>query len=140
MILITVYSVAMFLLGEIVKKRYPKYKVVMVTAWIEQTQHNEIFNSFCNKESKLQDKLGDYDILLTMTLLVETGYNLTEPNVFVMFDPLWIQKDQRQAFAQVHRTGQEQNTHLYLLHCPGNPVEQNIVLWQRKQKDLEDMI
>jgi hypothetical protein len=88
MILTTVHSIAMFLLGEIIKKRYLKYKVVMVTAQIEQTQYNEIFNSFCNKESKLQDKLSDYDILLTMTLLVRTEYNLTELNVFVMFDPL----------------------------------------------------
>lgn len=139
MILTTAHPVAMFLLGEVIKKRYPKYEVVMVTARMGQAQRNEIFNGFCNKESKLRDSLSDCDILLTTTPLVGTGYNLTEPNVFVMFDPLWMRKDQRQAFARVHRTGQKRDTYLYLLHCPGNPVERDIILRQRKRKDLGDM-
>jgi SNF2 family DNA or RNA helicase len=64
---------------------------------------------------------------------------MTYANNIVLFDLLWMDKDQRQAFARVHRYGQERETHLILMYSPGNPVERDIRARQRKRKNLGDM-
>ena len=48
-------------------------------------------------------------------------------------------KDQRQAFARVHRTGQKRPTKLYLLHSPGNPVERGCIKRQKRQGQLGEI-
>ena len=51
-ILTTIYLVALFLLNKAIKRKHPRYKVVIVTAPMGQAKHTKIFNRFCNKESK----------------------------------------------------------------------------------------
>ena len=60
-------------------------------------------------------------------------------NNFVLFDPLWVQRDQTQAFARVHRTGQKRQTNLYLLYSPGNPVEWAILKRQQARGLVGEM-
>ena len=88
MILTTAHPVALFLLDQAIKRKHPRYKVVKVTAPMGQAKRTEIFNGFCDKESKSREKYKDYEILLTTTPLVGTRLNMTEANVFVIFDPL----------------------------------------------------
>ncbi len=95
MILTTAHSVTLFLLDKAIKKRQPEYKVVKVIALMGPVKYIRIFNSFCDKESKGHNRYKDYDILLTTTPLIGTRYNMTEANVFVMFDLLWMQRDQK---------------------------------------------
>jgi len=64
---------------------------------------------------------------------------MTDPNVFVMLDPLWMQRDQRQAFARMHRAGQLRETYLILMYSIGNPVERRILERQRKRQNIGDM-
>ncbi len=66
-----------------------------VTASMGLVKYIRIFNGFCDKESKGHNRYKDYDILLTTTPFIGTRYNMTEANVFIMFDPLWMQKDQK---------------------------------------------
>ena len=139
MILTTAHPVALFLLDQAIKRKHPQYRVVKVTAPMGQAKRTEIFNGFCDKESKSQDKYKDYDILLTTTPLVGTGLNMTDPNVFVMLDPLWMQRDQRQAFARIHRAGQLRETYLILMYSIRNPVEHWILERQRKCQNIGDM-
>ncbi len=93
MILTTAHSVTLFLLDKAIKKRQPEYKVMKVIAPMGLAMQIRIFNGFCNKESKGHNQYKDYDILLTTTPLVGTRYNMTEVNIFVIFDSLWMQRD-----------------------------------------------
>ena len=67
MILTTAHPVALFLLDQAIKRKHPQYRVVKVTAPMGQAKCTEIFNGFCDKESKSQEEYKDYDILLTTT-------------------------------------------------------------------------
>jgi hypothetical protein len=103
-------------------------------------KRTQIVNGFCGrKDSPHYDAASNADILLATTALVGTGLNLVPACVFILFDPLWMQKDQRQAFARVHRTGQKRPTHLYLLYSPGNPVERGCLERQRRRGQLGEM-
>ena len=139
MILTTAHPVALFLLDQAIKRKHPQYRVVKVTAPMGQAKCTEIFNGFCDKESKSQEEYKDYDILLTTTPLIGTGLNMTDPNVFVMLDPLWMQRDQRQAFARIHRAGQLRETYLILMYSIRNPVECRILECQWKRQNIGDM-
>ncbi len=60
--------------------------MVKVTALMGLAKYIRIFNDFCDKESKGHNGYKDYNILLTTTPLIGTGYNMTKANIFVMFD------------------------------------------------------
>ncbi len=88
MILTTAHLVTLFLLDKAIKKRQPEYKVVKVTALMGLAKYTRIFNGFCDKGSKGHNQYKDYDILLTTTPLIGTRYNMTEANIFIMFNLL----------------------------------------------------
>ena len=48
----TIYPIALFLLNKAIKRKYPRYKVVIVIAPMGQAKYTKIFNRFYNKESK----------------------------------------------------------------------------------------
>ncbi len=124
MVLTTAHPAVLGILYLYFKVYRKDFHVVMISASMDIGKRVQIINGFCRRDdSPYYDMASNADILLTTTALVGTGLNLTDSNVFVQMDPLWMQKDQRQAFARVHRTGQKRPTHLYLLYSLGNPIE-----------------
>ena len=84
-------------------------------------------NSFCGEGDEKNVSRYNADILSSTTVYVSTGLNMTAANNFVLFDPLWMVKDQMQAFARVHRTSQKRLTHLTLLHTKGDLVDRDTI-------------
>jgi SNF2 family DNA or RNA helicase len=140
MVCTTAHPASLLLLYLSFKRMFQGFKVVLITAKMNPTKRTELIDGFCGKkDSPLYGALKDTDILLATTALVATGINITAANNFVLLDPLWMQRDQRQAFARVHRIGQRRQTHLYLLYSPGNPVEQGCLNRQRTRGQLGEM-
>ncbi len=140
MVLTTAHPAVLGILYLYFKIYRKDFRVVMISASMDIGKRVQIINGFCRRDdSPYYDMASNADILLTTTALVGTGLNLTDSNVFVQMDPLWMQKDQRQAFARVHRTGQKRPTHLYLLYSPGNPIERGCLDRQRRRGQLGEM-
>jgi predicted helicase len=139
MILATAHPCVLLILHLYFKTYRQDWGVVLVNASIAVELQTKIINSFCREgEQKDVDKYNR-DILLTTTACVSTGLNITAANNFVLFDPLWMVKDQMQAFARVHRTSQKQQTHLTLLYSNGNLAEQSIITRQQTHSKALEM-
>ena len=94
------HPASLLLLYLSMKRMFRGFKVVLITAKMKPAKYTELINGFCGKkDSPLYSDLKDANILLATTALVATGINITSANNFVLLDPLWMQRDQRQAFA-----------------------------------------
>ncbi len=140
MVLTTAHPAVLGILYLYFKIYRKDFRVVMISASMDIGKRVQVVNGFCGKGEAGQAKpLYDADILLATTALVGTGLNITSANVFVLFDPLWMKKEQMQAFARVHRTGQGRRTHLYLLYSLGNPIERDILKRQEARGLVGEM-
>jgi SNF2-related domain len=139
MIIATAHPAILLILHLYFQHYEPKWKVTTVSSAIQVEQRNKIIGYFCGRGEEEQVKYHDADILLSTAACVGSGLNMTAANNFVLFDPLWMVKEQRQAFARVHRTGQKRQTHLTLLYAEGNPIERDILKRQQARTEVGEM-
>jgi hypothetical protein len=142
MVLATAHPAALGILYLYFKEYKKDWKVVMVSASprMDIEKRIQIVNGFCGrKDSPYYDSAFEADILLTTTPCVGTGLNLVAASNVVLFDLLWMRKDQEQAFCRVHRFPQERETKLYLLYSPGNPIERGCLERQRRRGQLGEL-
>ena len=130
MILAIAYPCVLLILYLYFKTYRQDQGVVLVNASIAVKPRTKIINNFQKEGERKDVDKYDRDILLTTTAYVSTRLNITAANNFVLFNPLWMVKDQMQAFARVHCTSQKRQTHLTLLYSNGNLAKQSIIIKQ----------
>lgn len=113
-----------------------KWQVITVNSDMEVERQNKTISYFCERGDDGQVKTYDADMLLLTAACVSSGPNMTAANNFVLFDLLWMVKEQRQAFARVHRTSQKRETHLTRGR---NPVERDILKRQQARTEVGEM-
>jgi SNF2 family DNA or RNA helicase len=142
MVLATAHPAVLGILYLYFKKYQRDWKVVMISASSKMSikKRIDVINGFCGREdSPYYASAFEADILLSTTPCVGTGLNLVIASHVVLFDLLWMRKDQEQAFCRVHRYPQTRETKLYLLHSPGNPIERDCLERQSTRGQLGEM-
>jgi len=106
MVLATAHPAALSILYLYFKQFKKDWKVVIVSASpkMDIKKRIQVINGFYSRrDSPYYNSAFNANILLTTILCVGTGLNLIAASTVVLFDLLWMRKDQQQAFYQVHR-------------------------------------